>query len=786
MTALVKPTEGRAGRGGPQGARPRIWHSLRTSFRKLPPTSSGLFPTTFSTLWRDLAGGSISALITLSFSLSFAAMIFAGELSSSLGYGIGMALTSASITVMAVALLSPFRFAIAGPDSRSAAVQSALASSLAAGLSYVGSGAGGASGASHHAPTFVLLALSVSTAVTGVALYACGRLKMGRWIRYVPYPVIGGFLASTGWMLIIGGIRVVTSKPVALRTLGQMAQPEVLLRLGTGVGFTLVMLIVLQRFRHYLVMPVLLIAGNALAHVLRAALGVSLVTAQRTGWLLEVAGAGKLWLPLREVRWSLLHENLPPADVLWHFLGGLLVLIAVTAIAVLVTGAAIEVATRSDADLDQELKGHGVANLLAGLFGGLVGQNAVARSMMNLQAGAATRLSGLFAGSLCLAVELIRPELAGYLARPVMGATLAYLGLRLLHEWVIKARANLERIDYLLVLGMLVMIISFGFIIGLLVGVVVSCLIFAVNYSRISVVKYAFTLDEYGSKVQRSVEEHRLLREHGRQHYVLRLRGYLFFGSVVRLVHDVRQRIDSSRKTDKPLRSLVLDFAAVIGMDSSAALQLVKLRQAAEKSGLRIVLTALAPEMRRMLERERCLRGDEVCLALPDLDHALELCEQRILSEHENSFVNYRSAEDQLSAALGSREIAVQLLSYAEPILLKPGEYLLHQGDPSEEVYVVEVGQLSVLLERPNAPPLRLRSVTSNTCLGEIGLYRKTPRTASIVAEVPTKIYRLSRAALTRMEDEAPKVALAFHIFIIRTLSERLLASDKTIAALDR
>ena len=55
--------------------------------------------------------------------------------------------------------------------------------------------------------------------------------------------------------------------------------------------------------------------------------------------------------------------------------------------------------------------------------------------------------------------------------------------------------------------------------------------------------KYAFTLDEYGSKVQRSVEETLLLRERGRQHYVLRLRGYLFFGSVVRLVHDVRQRI---------------------------------------------------------------------------------------------------------------------------------------------------------------------------------------------------------------------------------------------------
>jgi SulP family sulfate permease len=732
----------------------------------------------FSGLGRDLVGGSISALITLSFSLSFAAMIFAGELAQSLGFGISMALTSASITVTVVALLSPFRFAIAGPDSRSAAVQSALAASLAAALH-----AAGLSTAN------VLIGLALSTVVTGAALYACGRMHMGRFIRYVPYPVIGGFLASTGWTLVVGGVRVITSKSVSLFTLGQLVQPAVLPHLCIGIAFTVGMLVVLGRFKHFLVLPAMLVFGNAMVHIVRVAYGATVEQAQQAGWLLKVTGGGKLWFPLRDVHWSELAvtgTRALPGDTIWQYLGGLLVLLSVTAIAVLVTGAAIEVATRSDADLDQELKSHGIANLISGAFGGLVGQNAVARSMMNLAAGGRTRMSGLFAGMLCLIVELTRPELAGYLARPIMGAILAFLGLRLLHEWVIRARTNLERIDYYLVVGMLVMIISFGFIIGLLVGVVVSCLIFAVNYSRISVVKYSFTLDEYGSKVQRSVEEHLLLRERGRQHWVLRLRGYLFFGSVVRLVHDARQRIESSKQAEKPLRSLILDFAAVIGMDSSAAMQLVKLRQAAEQNGLHILLTALQPEMQRMLERERCLRGDEICQALPDLDRALEQCEQSILLSQSAVFARYKSIEEQLGVALGGPDAATKFLSYAERIMLQAGEYLLRQGAPSDEVYVIEAGQVSILLERPNMPPLRLRSVTSNTCLGEIGLYRKSPRTASIIADVPTSIYRISRGALAKMEDEVPKIAMAFHIFIIRTLAERLIASDKTIAALDR
>jgi SulP family sulfate permease len=334
---------------------------------------------------------------------------------------------------------------------------------------------------------------------------------------------------------------------------------------------------------------------------------------------------------------------------------------------------------------------------------------------------------------------------------------------------------------------MLVLIIRFGFVIGLLVGVVVSCLIFAVNYSRISVVKYSFTLDEYGSKVQRSAGETQVLRERGKLFWVLRLRGYLFFGSVVRLVNDARQRIDSAKQSGHPLRVLVLDFAGVMGIDSSSALTLVKLRQTAENSDLRLIFTALQPEMERLLRRERCLRDDEVCLALPDLDRALERCEQmalidKELSRHEGGdpFLQH------LSMALGSTQAATHFLAYSERIELKAGQHLVRQGDASDEVYVIESGRVSILLERTSGPPLRLRSVTSHTCLGEMGLYRNSPRTASIIADVPTVVRRLSREALTRMERGEPQVAMAFHIFIIRTLADRLVSSDKTIAALER
>ena len=76
--------------------------------------------------------------------------------------------------------------------------------------------------------------------------------------------------------------------------------------------------------------------------------------------------------------------------------------------------------------------------------------------------------------------------------------------------------------------------------------------------------------------------------------------------------------------------------------------------------------------------------------------------------------------------------------------------------------------------------------MTSNTTLGEMAVYRQTTRSASVICEEPTCVYRLSREALTRMEETEPKLAIAFHYFVVRTLADRLVGSDRTIAALER
>jgi SulP family sulfate permease len=723
-------------------------------------------------LSRDLLGGIVSFLVTLSFGLSFAAMIFTGDLAGKLPQGISMALMCAGVTIIVIALYSPFYFAIAGPDSRPTAVQSTLAVSLVAVL-----------GGGPHAISLMMVALAGSTVLTGAALYMFGSLGMGRWIRYVPHPVISGFLASTGWVLTIGGVRVMLNLPLRWDTLAQLAQPLPQQRLIVGLAFTVVFCLVLFRSKHFLWLPSLLISGTLLTHVMLALRGISVAEAQQQGWLLLFAKGSGVWLPYHEFREMFSAWQPLKASFLWAFGGGVLVLITVSAIGALVTAAAIELSTGTDADLDRELKAHGAANVLSGMVGGLVGCNAIVRSALNRQAGAASRLSGVLAGVLCLVTYFLYPQLMGLIARPVMGATLMYLGLRLLIEWAWKSRHKLARSEYLLVLAILVLIMQFGFVIGLLVGLIASCITFAINYSRVSVIKNAFTADEHSSKVQRSAAEARILRERGSRYSVLRLRGYLFFGSIINLIEDIRHQL-ATRKPQS--RGLVLDFQYVTGMDTSSAHTFLKLRQTLVRFDIPALFCSMRPEIEELLRREKCLTDDKRILVMEDMDHALEWCEQHILAEASAQSREFLPMPLWLARELGGEEAGQRFLSYVETLDLNPGDHLFRQGDKADEIYVIASGRVGIFLDLPNRPKLRLRSVTSNTTLGEMAVYRQVARSASVICEEPTCVYRVSRAALSRMEDEEPKLAIAFHCFVVRTLADRLVGSDRTIAALER
>ena len=156
---------------------------------------------------RDAFAGAICSIVSVAYCLSYAALIFAGPLKHWLSYGVSVSFMSAAIGAAVVALRSSLPFAIAGPDTATSAVTAALVASVAGRLASEGT-------TELLAPT--LIAMALATGITGLLLCVLGFTRAGRAVRFVPYPVIGGFLGATGWLMILGAIKVLTDHQLTL------------------------------------------------------------------------------------------------------------------------------------------------------------------------------------------------------------------------------------------------------------------------------------------------------------------------------------------------------------------------------------------------------------------------------------------------------------------------------------------------------------------------------------------------------------------------------------------
>jgi SulP family sulfate permease len=140
---------------------------------------------TIETGLRDLFGGAISGVVSVVYCVSYAAFIFSGPLAPWLGYGIAATFISTTIGASVVALRSSVPFTIAGPDSSTSVVTATLVAAFVQWLV--------ANGATDHVLGSTLFLMALSSALVGILLCGLGLAGAGRAVRFVPYPVIGGF-----------------------------------------------------------------------------------------------------------------------------------------------------------------------------------------------------------------------------------------------------------------------------------------------------------------------------------------------------------------------------------------------------------------------------------------------------------------------------------------------------------------------------------------------------------------------------------------------------------------
>ena len=712
---------------------------------------------------RDVFAGVAASVMSIAYGLSFAALIFAPPLNTWLAYGLAATFIASAIGAAFVALRSSLPFAIAAPDGATSAVTATLAAIAVQKLIDIGPPD------DLLAPVMIVVALA--TALTGVLLLVLGLVRAGSAIRFVPYSVIGGFLSATGWLMVSGAVRVITDHSLSPSLLGTTT----LAQLGAASVVALALYFVLRHARNPLLLPAVMLAATALAHLAFLLSGTSLDEALQLGWIFKAphaVGLAPTW-DLGDVR------NFP-----WRILPGLsadiLAVMFVTTITMLLNTTGIELFTRRDANLGRELKTLGLANVTSAALGGYVSCLSLSRSTLTYAVGGRSRTCGLLVAVVSALMLLVDPAFLAYVPKFVLGGLLLYLGANLMYEWLVDTARRVSPLEYASLLAIAILIVQVGFIAGVLIGVIIGCATFAVTASRVNAVKFSFDGLEYRSTLDRGPEELAILAKHGRQIQGMSLQSYLFFGSANRLYQQVKALF--AREPD--CRFLIFDFRLVIGMDSSAMHSFTQIRQAAEEAGARLVLVSLSSELAEAFNARKFISNDVVVAT--DLDHALEFCEQQLIDEHRTQGGGSRNLLDWLSQAFRSAEQARELAEACERLDVAKDELIALQGDTASSMHFILEGRVAVLVETSDGRIVRVRSLGSHTTVGEMGLITSQRRSATIQAEVPSVLYALSAHAYERIKRENGPLAQALMTYVIAITSERLSFASRAIGVVRR
>ena len=514
----------------------------------------------------SIVSGVVVGIMAVVFATSYASIIFTGDLAAYLPNGIAIALACGAIIAAAVALTSSYPGVVANPQDINTVVFAVAAAAIASSMSSQ------ATGEAIYAT--VVVALVFTAVVTGVACFALGYFRLGGLVRFIPYPVIGGFLSATGWLLVEAAIGLMTGASVHLSSVPHLIEPATLVDWLPGMVFGVILFAVTRRYSHPMVFPILLVGSVALFHLVLMIAGISVADAGARGWLLGPFPEGAVEMPVdpaffARADWQEIFRQLPSIGTI----------VLLTIIGLLLNASALEIAVNRDFDLNRELRSVGIGNLLAAFGGGMSGYQYVSLSVLSYRMKGDSWLVGLTIAAVCIATFFAGAASLTFFPKLVLGGVIAYLGYEFLVEWLYDMRRRVPAFEYLVVIFIFVLAGAFSFLMAVAAGVLASTVLFIINYSRVVVVRHALSGRSYRSNVARSEDQARMLRESGRVLLNLKLQGFIFFGTAYKLFEDVRAR---ARRAEDPVRFVVMDFSMVNGVDSSAVMSFIKMRQLAQ------------------------------------------------------------------------------------------------------------------------------------------------------------------------------------------------------------
>ena len=691
---------------------------------------------------------------------AFATVLFAGAFAAYLPLMIVILLVGWAPISIFVATTSAAPLHIMSLDEQAVVILASIATLM---LAQISSGDVSTIGLST-----MLAIMSASSVVVAGSFFVIGHFNLTRLLELLPYPVICGFMAGIGWLLLEAGVGIAVNESISAALVEALKDNNNLFKLSLYLGAGFILLGAVNWFDKAWALPAASVVLFILFYIVTSALGFSREDLVGYGLLFDLSGETG---GLREML-SGVSLNSIDGTFLISVLPQILTIAFLALLSASMSLSALMASGYQELNTSNEMKNVAGGNVLCSLVCSPPNYTDVIASNVYERFGASSRWMPLLSAVVLLVVAVVGGGLIAYMPKMLVGATIFLFAFQTLWEWMYENVRGFQPIDYAIVCIIVGTVVFVGFMAGILVGILLALLLFVLRYSMISAVHGQFSLDDYRSSVERSASSNQILDRHGSEAKVYTLRGFLFFGTANAILDIIR---DDPGIKDGSFKTILLDLKRVTGIDISALNTFVQIRRICEGNDVQLLYSGIPVETEKSFKAMGAVSSlDSHSLVFSDSDYAVEYMEDLVLDKYASGS-SERSIEDHLMLIFNDREKVRTLLDAMEPVQCRERETLFHQGDPDNGFYILEKGSLTAFIDTPLNGMRRVKKFRPGAVIGEMSSY--TPeriRTATMIASEQSVLYHLTAEKLTELDNENFRLAASIHELVARTLGGRI------------
>lgn len=697
----------------------------------------------------DLRGGFSAAVVLIPQAMAFGATLWtlAGGSTSD---GAFAGLLSAALLSLCTGLSGGCQGIICSPTGPSLVLLSgAVAALQAEGISTV------------LLPDYIMLIVMLAGILQAMIGYGNG----GQLIKYLPYPVIAGFMTGSAFLMIKSQLPPALGMAPTLRWEDYLTPP-----VAASLSAFAAMGLLPRKF------PVIpgtlagLVIGTAVFH---AFIWLGGITPQAK-WLV---GA----LPEYDnIRFGISLQHL--RSVPWATIVSAAVSLALLAsLNTMLTSVVADSQTGARHDARKLLAGQGFGQLLSGFCGGIGGSATTGATLISVSSGG-RYWAGVYTAIILVLLVLFGGSTAAYLPISALAGIILYIAVFGLIEpdmlfWLEHRKTRSDAFTAVLVT---LVTVAYDLVTAVAVGVALAIVQFVHNQVKAPVIHRRVTATQRPSLRRRPEMQRELLVSYGDRIVTYELTGNLFFGAADRLFEEMRQDID------RPAW-VILDMNRVTHFDLSAIKILQQIANRLHRNNGELIFATvrsgrgLSRKAKKTLKKISPHGNNAAVKTFVDADEAIEYAENALLAllgVKPASPENPMQLQDMsFLRAFSATELAMLKNNMHEQRLSK-GEYLFRAGDLGDELFIIVSGEIDVLLPFGKHHYKRIATFGPGTYLGEVAFLEPGPRAGSAKAVCDTQLLVLSKDGFERLLAESPSAAVAMLKALGQTMSKYLRWAD--------